>query len=509
MFFFTVKKKRRLFFFALPMLSKEVKNMESIWSKTADIPPHSPLPGDISADAAVIGGGMAGILTAYFLEQRGVETVVLEADRIGSGQTKNTTAKITSQHDLIYHRLARDFGEEKAKQYADTNEQAVAEYRRIIMKKNIDCEFETRPAFLYSTRLEDVAELEMEALAAQKLGLRADYVEKTSLPFPVAGAVRFQSQAQFHPLKFLRAVAKDLTVFEQTRATDVKENDILTERGTVHAKHIVFATHFPFLNMPGYYFARMHQERSYVLALEHAPQPDGMYLGVDPDGLSFRSSGETLLLGGGGHRTGENWAGGKYEMLRKKAKEFYPESKEVAHWSAQDCMTLDGVPYIGRFSTSTPDWYVATGFGKWGMTSSMVSAMLLSDMISKKENLFAEVFSPQRFTPSASVKAFLNDSGQAVKGLSRQAFTLPKADIDALPRGHGGVVDCNGEKVGVYKDEQGKTFAVSTRCPHLGCQLEWNPDEKSWDCPCHGSRFDFRGRLIDNPAQTNLETGDA
>ena len=194
-------------------------------------------------------------------------------------------------------------------------------------------------------------------------------------------------------------------------------------------------------------------------------------------------------------------------MLRRKAKEFYPKSTEAAHWSAQDCMTLDGVPYIGQFSSSTPNWYVATGFGKWGMTSSMVAAMLLCDEITGKQNPYAGIFSPQRFTPTASTKAFLKDSGQAVKGLSRQVFAPPRADIDALPTGHGGVVDCDGEKVGVYKDEHGEVFLVSTRCPHLGCQLEWNPDEKSWDCPCHGSRFDYAGRLIDNPAQQDLESG--
>jgi glycine/D-amino acid oxidase-like deaminating enzyme/nitrite reductase/ring-hydroxylating ferredoxin subunit len=482
--------------------------LESIWSKTTGIAEYPVLSGDVTTEAAVIGGGLAGILTAYYLQQRGIKTIVLEADRIGSGQTKNTTAKITVQHNLIYHKLIRDFGEEKAKQYADANERAIAEYRRIIMENHINCDFEERSAYLYSTSEQDVLALEQEIAAAQKLEIDATFTRQSTLPFPIAGAVKFHGQAQFHPLKFLRTIAKGLTIFEQTRVKTVEDDRILTARGAVRAKHIVFATHFPFINLPGFYFARMHQERSYVLALEHAAQLDGMYLGIDAESLSFRNIHDTILLGGGGHRTGENSAGGKYDMLRKKAAIFYPESVETAHWSAQDCMPMDGVPYIGQFSSSTPNWHVATGFGKWGMTGSMVSAMLLSDQIAGRENPHAEVFSPQRFTPSASVKAFLTDSMQAVKGLSRQVFTFLKKDLEALPASHGGVVECDGEKAGVYKDERGEVFLVPTRCPHLGCQLEWNPDEKSWDCPCHGSRFDYRGKLIDNPAQEGLESSD-
>ena len=273
------------------------------------------------------------------------------------------------------------------------------------------------------------------------------------------------------------------------------------------AKHIVFATHFPFLNMPGFYFARMHQERSYVLALKDAAQLDGMYLGVDGEALSFRNFEDTLLLGGGSHRTGENSAGGQYAGLRQQAEKLYPGSREITRWSAQDCVTLDGVPYIGPFAAAQPNWYVATGFGKWGMTSSMVAATLIADEISGVENPRAEVFSPLRFTPSASVKSFFLEMGHAVSGLSRQIFTIPEADLADLPLGHGGVLENEGEKVGVYKDEQGAVHLVSTRCSHLGCQLAWNPDEKSWDCPCHGSRFDYQGNLLDNPAQTGLERG--
>lgn len=482
--------------------------MESVWKQEVQIREHPRLRGDLEVEAVVIGGGLAGILTAYFLQRRNVKTVVMEAARIGSGQTQNTTAKITAQHNLIYHKLIRAFGEEKARQYAEANQRAIGEYRRLVGELGIDCALEDRPAYLYCREEEHVHLLEEETDAAKRLGIHAELTLHTTLPFSVAGAVKFHDQAQFQPLRFLQALAKCLTIYEQTRVITVEDQRVITDSGTVKAKHIIFATHFPFLNHPGYYFARMHQERSYVLALEKAAQLDGMYLGIDGDKLSFRNYGNYLLLGGGGHRTGENSAGGQYAHLREWAAQFYTGSTEVAHWSAQDCMTLDGVPYIGQFAASQPHWYVATGFGKWGMTSSMVSAALISDQVAGIQHPCAEVFSPLRFTVTASMKTLLTEMGQAVKGIGRRVFTLPDTDVQALPVGHGGVVDSQGEKVGVYKDEQGKIHVVSTRCPHLGCQLEWNPDEKSWDCPCHGSRFDYHGDLLNNPAQTPLERPD-
>lgn len=482
--------------------------MESIWSKTTNFPQYPTLQGDVTVEAAVIGGGLAGILTAFFLQQRNVKTVVLEAAQIGSGQTKGTSAKITLQHDLIYSKMSTEFGHEKAQQYVQANQQAIRDYQCIIREKNIECSFREGPAYLYSQQQEDVSKIEEEIKACQQLGINAEFTTETKLPFSVAGAVKVNGQAHFNPLAFLQSIAKDLTIFENTKVTHVEGNQIFTDGGTVTAEHIVFATHFPFLNAPGFYFARMHQERSYVLALEQAAELDGMYLGVDTEGLSFRNYDGLLLLGGGGHRTGENSAGGKYAFLRQRAAQLYPQAKEILHWSAQDCMTLDGVPYIGQYSASTPNWYVATGFAKWGMTSSMVSAALLADRINGVENPCAEVFSPLRFTPSASLSSFVTDMGQAVKGISKRAFSFPQENIADLPVGHGGVVEYNREKVGVYKDEKENVFVVSVRCPHLGCQLEWNPDEKSWDCPCHGSRFDYKGHLIGNPAQTDLETFD-
>ena len=480
-----------------------MEKRESIWSQSTRLPRRRALEGDLNVDAAVIGAGMAGVLIADRLRRQGLRTVVLEAKRVGSGQTKNTTAKITSQHGMIYNSLIEKFGRERARQYAEANQTAIRQYAEIVRERGIDCGFRQAPAYLYS---ETAAEpLRREAEAAASLGIDASFVQDTELPFAVAGAVRFEGQALFHPLRFLDAVSRDLEIYEDTPALSVQGDEIRTENGTVRAKHIVFATHYPFVNVPGWYFMRMHQERSYVLALESGWMPEGMYYGVDAQGLSFRPAEGALLLGGENHRTGENSRVGCYEALRGRADQLLPDCRELARWSAQDCMTLDGVPYIGRFSASTPDWYVATGFGKWGMSHSMVAATLISETIAGRTPDWAEVFSPARFEPAASAKNFATDAVQSVKGLAREFLTPSRALLEKLPRGHGGIVEVNGDKAGVYKDEEGKCHVVNPRCPHLGCQLEWNPDEKSWDCPCHGSRFSYDGALIDNPAQEDLK----
>ena len=483
--------------------------MESIWSKTCDIRKRQALDREIEADAAVIGGGMAGILTAYQLERSGVRTVILEAERIGGGQTKNTTAKITSQHGMFCRDFIEKKGQDAARQYVRANQAAVEEYKRIIRDEGIDCDLKETDAYVYS---QDEEKLEAEAGAALELGIKASYEasceQKIEIPVSCAGAVKFARQAQFHPLKFIAALSEHLTIYEDTPVKEVEEHTVKTACGSVKAGKIIFATHFPFINFPGMYFARMHQERSYVLALENAGTINGMYIGDGEDALSFRQFDRYLLLGGEGHRTGEKKEGGKYEggsyeRLRAAARDLYPRSREAACWSAQDCVTADKVPFIGRYASDRPDWFVATGFQKWGMSSSMVSAMLLRDMICGTENPCAEVFDPSRFS-AEEIPQIMKDSGKAVKGLSKRFFHIPDETASQLEPGHGAVVETENGKAGVYKTEDQKIYQVDIVCPHLGCELTWNPDEKTWDCPCHGSRFDYKGNLIEGPAQEGI-----
>ncbi len=443
--------------------------MESIWSSTVQIHERGALKEDLSVEAAVIGAGMAGILTAYLLEESGVPVVVLEADRIGSGQTQNTTAKITSQHGLIYSKLIKKMGPQKARLYAMAQEAAISEYGRIIGDGGIKCHFEQLPSYLYSACQKDA--LWKEAQAAKELGLCAKFLEKADLPMEHVGAVCFEEQAQFHPLEFMDEISRGLVVYEKTKALSVKGNRIITNGGTVKAEHIIFASHYPFINVPGFYFAREHQERSYVIALENAMQPKGMYYSIDQGGLSLRNYENFLLVGGGAHRTGRNQKGGQYEELKKQAQMYFPTGKEVFCWSAQDCMPHDQMALIGNYSLFSPYWYVETGFHKWGMTSAMLSAMIIRDAVCGIENPYRRLFSPQRFYPRMAAGSFIQDLAVSVKELSK----------------------------GMFAPEAGKIRKL--RCPHMGCRLYWNEEEQSFDCPCHGSRFDKEGELLSGPAQ--------
>lgn len=413
-------------------------------------------------DVIVIGAGLGGLLIAFYLQERGKRVLVLEAKTVASGQTGRTTAKITSQHGLKYSKLIKKVGEKKARLYAQANQEAIKEYDRLIHEKGIECQFKRVPAYLYTQQDQDALKKEVEV--ATQLGINSFYITETELPFPVTGAACFCNQAQFSPLEFVQAIAMELEIREYTKVIAIRGNRVVTEKEEFWAEQIVVATHYPIRNVPGFYFLRQHQERSYVLALADCGEMNGMYYGVDEDGLSFRQMGEYLLLGGSGHRTGENTCGGAYDFLVQKAKEYYPNSREVARWSAQDCMPHDEIPFIGKYSVFTPHLYVATGFQKWGMTTSMIAALLLSDMLCGRRNPYEELFTPQRMNFPASIRNLLVDVGASVKGLTKGLFARP-------------------------------------RCAHMGCKLTWNPDEHSWDCPCHGSRYDEEGKILDNPSK--------
>ena len=474
--------------------------MSSLWQQTCPIPRRDPLSGDSETEIAVIGGGLAGVLIADALQGAGHRVLVLEADRIGAGQTGRTTAKITAQHGLIYEKLIRALGRERAEQYAKINAQAVAAYGELIRRRNIDCDFEAQSSYVCGS---DPVALRAEAEAAASLGLPAEYTEEIPRPIPALAAVRFADQAQFHPLAFLLALAEELDIREKTRVADVEDHVLITNLGRVRAEKIVFACHYPFLNFPGLYFARMHQERSYVLALKNADAPAGMWVSAEKGGYSLRTWGDTVLLGGGGHRTGQNSHGGRYDELRQLAARWFPGSVETAHWSAQDCMTPDGAPYIGVYSPSRPHWFVATGFRKWGMTSAMVSAIILRELAAGRDHPAAAAFDPGRFN-AATALGVAAETGHAAAGLVKGLFPAPRIGEDRPGPGEGAVVRTVGGKACAARDTDGGVNAVGHRCTHLGCQLTWNADEGTWDCPCHGSRFHADGRLLTGPAQTPL-----
>ncbi len=430
--------------------------MRSLWNETVTRPAFPTLESDTETDVLIIGGGIAGILTAYFLQQNDVPYVLVEKDRICGGTTGNTTAKITFQHGLCYHKMLQSSGLERADMYLQANRMAFGKYAALC--REIDCGYEIKNNYVYAT--DDRQKLEDEISALSKIGYNAVFAKDLPLPVNTVGAVCFEDQAQFHPLRFLYAIAKGLNIYEHTFVREMEGTTAVTDRARISAGKVIVTTHFPMINKHGSYFLKLYQHRSYVTALENAQNVDGMYVDESRTGFSFRNYGDLLLLGGGGHRTGKS--GGNWDELRQFAREQYPRATERYFWAAQDCMSLDHIPYIGRYSKNTADLYTASGFNKWGMTGAMLSAVLLSDRICGRHNGFEEAFDPSRsiIRPQLFVNGF-----ESIKNL---------------------------------------LTPTKKRCPHLGCALKWNPDEHSWDCACHGSRFDESGKVLDNPANGDL-----
>lgn len=431
--------------------------MESVWQDTQNPIRFPSLKKNIKTQVLVIGGGMAGVLCARKLQEAGKSVVLLEADRIGSGITARTTAVLTAQHDFLYQDMVERFGEQTARAYLWGNLDAVEEFRRLSGK--IDCDFVSLPSIQYTAK--EQSRLELETQVVNRLGFPAQFQEATPLGIPSAGAVIYPDMGQFHPLKFLYGAAKDLHIYEKSRVLQLDGTTARTEHGMVTAEQVIVATHFPFINRHGLYFMKLYQSRSYVIALENAPKLEATMAELDGDGIYFRPYGDLLLIGGGDHRTGKK--GGGFSYLRDHIALYFPQAKERYAWANQDCMSLDGLPYVGQYSPNMPGVYVAAGFNAWGMTNAMVAANVLRDLITGEENPLIHGLRPDRTM------------------LRKQLF-------------------CN---LGATLAD----FAIPTvkRCPHLGCALKWNAQEHSWDCPCHGSRFTESGKLIDTPAQKNAD----
>lgn len=431
--------------------------MNSLWTEISKKPSFNSLDGNIKTDVLIVGGGLTGILCAYMLQEAGIDYTLIEANNICSGITQNTTAKITMQHGLIYHKIIKKYGIKAAKLYYKANSEAIRHYKNLC--KIFDCCFETQDAIVYSTA--DIRKITEEYKAYGVIGIPSEFIKELPLPMNILGAVRIRNQGQIQPLQLLYKLSQKLNIKEHTKLIEITPDCVQTDKGNIYYKKAIIATHFPIINKHGYYFLKMYQHRSYVLALENAQDVSGMYIDENEKGFSFRNYDKFLMLGGGSHRTGKK--GGCWNELECFAQKYYPESKIKNRWATQDCITLDSMPYIGKYSKNTPNLFVATGYNKWGFTSSMVAAEMLCDLVQEKRNEYEELFSPSRSVIHPQL------AGNAAAA----AFNL--------------------------------ITPTSPRCPHMGCALKYNKYEHTWDCPCHGSRFTSDGKLLDNPAMKSLK----
>lgn len=495
------------------------ENPQSYWIESTNLSKFPQLERDLEVEVAIIGGGMTGITTAYNLIKEGFQVAIFEASSVLNGTTGHTTAKVTAQHGVIYDELISHFGEDSAKLYYQANMDAGAFIEDCINLHGIECDYRKENAYIYATSNDQLQKVEKEADAYQKLGIDGGFTKDIPLDLKALGAVVMKNQAQFHPLHYLTRLLEYVKenggeIYENTVATKMDEGDPVTVHfrngKKVRAKYVISASHFPFHDGQGF-FARLEATRSYILAVKSEKTfPGGVYINAAKPARSIRSvtinGEEMLLIAGDNHKTGQ----GKpeiehYEALEKFATENFGTKNIMYRWSAQDLATLDKVPYIGRISSGHDNVFVATGFRKWGMTTSTVAALLITNLIIGKSSPYDDLFSPSRFVADPSIKKIVKANANVAANLIGGKLDRPDKEMKDIKDGEGAAITIKGGRAGAYKTESGELFVVDTTCTHMGCEVNWNSGDRTWDCPCHGSRFSYEGEVVEGPAQKPLK----
>ena len=485
---------------------------------------YNKLNNDIETDVCIIGGGIFGITCAYYLCKLGYRVTLLEKYKIGEKATGHSTAKITSQHGLFYDYLINSYGKKFAKDYLLANEEAIDNIKNIIDNEKISCDFEFQNNYIYTTKKEELSSIKKEISAVESLGFQnCEFVTKTGLPFKIEGAICFKNQAQFNPLKYIADLCKSITsndgnIFTNTTVFDVRQENnyhiTYTDTNKVKSKYVIMANHYPFINFPGFYFTKMYQSTSYVIAVDTKKKLfNGMYINYKNPIVSYRTANlngrKILLIAGCDHKTGQPTCyKDSYGLLEEEAKKYYPDCEILCKWNTRDCISLDKIPYVGQYSNLMPNMFVGTGFKKWGFTTSNVAANIIVDTISNKSNQYKYLFDSTRLKPLKNIDEMKNIIVQSTNSLFIDKLKKSKVNFNEIENNSGAIIEVNNEKVGIYKSTDGKIYAVKPICTHLGCLLSWNDVDKTWDCPCHGSRFDYSGKNIYDPAYKDLEVYD-
>ena len=487
----------------------------SLWLATAPRTDYPRLDGTVNVDVAVLGGGIAGLTAALALKHRGLSVAVVEAARIGTGVTGNTTGKVTSLHRLAYTELASTHDIETARDYGRANQAAIEHIARTIEAEGLDCGFRRVANYTYAESSETLAKVRDEAELAASLGLPASFTADVPLPFSTLGAVRFDDQAQFHAVRYLQGLARAVdgggsSVFEGSpvrgvrSAQDGSPAEVTADGGRILARDVIVATNVP-LASDAWFGQRCYLHRSYIVAAPMRGAPaDATFISADEPMrsiLSVRLDGtDYVLVGGEGHRVaGEGGSAERFGRLASFARERLGTGEPAFQWSTQDVMPADGLPFAGRSRPDSEHVYLITGLRKWGLTNGTAGALAVADLVSGVPTPWAQLFDTRRAVGTEA----------APPSSSALAEATPEATPERVPPatlapGQGTVVDVGGEPTAVYSGAGGSLRALTAVCTHLGCTVEFNASARTWDCPCHGSRFSLDGSVIQGPAERNL-----
>lgn len=493
---------------------------ESYWLEAQHSIEETSLVTDTHVDIAIIGGGITGVTTAFLLVKEGFKVALVDSGPLLNGTTGHTTAKITVQHDLIYNELVQHIGIEKAHLYYQSNMDALHFIKQIVNQYNIPCHFTEENAYLYGVTQQDKKKLEAEWRAYQRLGINGELLSSLPIDVTVTSALLMKNQAHFHPIHYLNSLI-DLfikaggQIYDNTTAIDIegdKPTTVIMENGAkLQCHYAVVTSHFPFYDGLGFYFAKMHAERSYILAVKPKKSyPGGMYLSINKPTRSLRPAeinGQSyILIGGESHKTGQGMNTMKhYEVLKEFAQNIFGVKEIPYRWSTQDLITIDKLPFVGPITANKPNILVATGYRKWGMTNGTSAALLIRDTIMEKDSPYKDVYTPSRFYSDPSLKHFIMENSNVAAEFIKGKINMTQRTLASIQKDEAAIVTVNDQRAGAFRDDHNKLHIVDTTCKHLGCEVEWNESERTWDCPCHGSRYSIDGEVIEGPTTKPLK----
>lgn len=496
----------------------------SLWLKDGLITQIPKLHKDIQCDVCVVGAGITGITTAYRLNESGLKVVLIDKQEPINLASGNTTAKFTFQHSLIYYKIMENYDLEKAKLYYEAQVEGLNYVRSLVEKHKISCDFKETSAIVYAEDKEGLDEILKEKSAYEKLDIPHEIIHDLPLNIKGEAGLKVDNQFQLNPVKYLDGLLtylleNNVSIFKDTEATTlVKDEDeaylnvVTKDKNIIRCKNLVIVTAYPFFGGNGYYYTRLEASRSYLMAYEYAQEEEDNYMLISnssaPNTMRFSQTDGVnyLLVGGQGHKVGQSDSEiENYYKIMEFAKNTFNVESPAFRWSAQDYKAVDRIPYIGKLTSKYDNIFVATGFNKWGMSNGSFSSILLTDLIMGLGSKYEELFNPSRGEVKENLGSFIKSNLNVAKELLKGKILPDEVELEDIKNDEGGIIKYNGKRVAAYRDKSGELFLLDSTCTHLGCELEYNNGERSFDCPCHGSRFNYDGKVIEGAAKADLK----